>query len=274
MRRRVLVLLTTTLGLLSLLGAPIAHGAEVHGDDERDVFVGTGGLILPPSVDHGVRREVAGCAGCAWRLTSVCVDPGLGSGFDGQGVCGSVVRSCPQGRRTLRAWFRPAGGPWRQIDLVCLRQPVTIRQVGRRVGDQVEEGIPPLTPRFAPAQGAVTQIPVRFESGQPAAVRRWRMPIAGRPVDVEATPTWQWSFEDGPGSGGTGPVAWHAYGRPGSHAVTVVTTWSATFVVDGLGPFPVPEPITQQQQFQIVIGQGRAVLVPTHSGERARLVAQ
>lgn len=39
------------------------------------------------------------------------------------------------------------------------------------------------------------------------------------------------------------------------------TTWAATFTVDGLGPFPVVEPVRQQAALRLAVGEGRAVLV-------------
>jgi len=241
-----------------------AAAADVHGDDERDVYVGTGGLLLPGSVDEATRRRVASCPGCQWRLASVCTDPGLGPGFDGQGACTSIVRGCPQGRRILRAWFRPAGEPWRALDVVCLSRPVTVVEVGLRVADRVEEAVPAQQPSARPAQGVVTQVPVRFAVGQPTGPRRWSMQILGRVVAVTAVPEWSWSFGDE-----TGDAAWstdaeveHAYRRAGLRQVEVRTRWTATYVVDGLGPFSVDEQLLQSATFAVAVGQGRAVLVP------------
>ncbi len=254
---------------LAVVGAVPAAAADVHGDDGRDVYVGTGGLILPPGVGEEARNTVARCPGCAWRLTTVCVDPGLGSPFDEGGGCAGVVRGCPQGRQLLRAWFRPAGEPWRAVDVVCLGEPVTVEEVGHEVADRVEEGIPDLRPAFQPLQGAVTQLPVAFSSGQPAGPRRWTMQVAGRSVSVTAVPSWTWSYGDGstwtgsePGGGFRRPTVTHAYARPGLMQVVVRTRWTATYVVDGLGPFDVAEPVSQSAAVDVRIGEGRAVLVP------------
>lgn len=261
--RRVLVLVTALLTTALVTSGPAsARAADVHGDDARDVYVGTGGLLLPGTVDDGARRRVAGCGGCRWRLTTVCTrpDPELGQAFDERRGCDAVVHGCPQRQRVLRAWFRPAGGIWQEVAVVCVGEPVTVAHVGEEVADRVEEGMPALRPAFRPTQGVVTQLPVAFSTGQPAGPRRWSMQVVGRVVDVTAVPSWWWSFGDGAASSGAAVA--HAYRRPGTMRVEVRTRWTATFVVDGLGPFDVPETVTQATTFDLRIGEGRAVLVP------------
>ncbi len=261
MRRLLVPAATAILLVAGVLGtAGSVRAADVHGDDARDVYVGTGGLILPESVDTDARRRVAGCPGCSWRLTSVCVDPGLGASFDGRGGCSGVVHGCPQDRQLLRAWFRPPGQSWRPVDVVCLGEPVTVDRLGREVVTELEEGLPPLRPTVLPARSAVTQLPVVFASGQRAGPRTWTMTLSGRTVQVTALPDWTWTFGDG--STSTGPRALHVYGRAGSHPVSIVARWSATYVVDGLGPFDVPELVVQSDRVDVAVGEGRAVLVP------------
>lgn len=249
----------------------------VHGDDERDAYVGTGGLILPPSMDSDTRREVASCPGCRWRLSTPCEVPDAGIAFDGQRTCLSVVRGCPGGR-LLRSWFRGDGQPWRELGLICVPPggPVTVAQVGRAVRGSFERGIPVLRPRFQPTHGVLTQVPVVLDSGQPAGVRTWRLGLLGRDVTLSATPRWSWQFGDGSGQdtsdpGGRYPhlgVA-HVYRRAGEYRVSCTTTWSGAFVVDGLGPFPVTEPVRQTEVRRIDVGEGRALLAPARTA-RAR----
>lgn len=255
-----------------LLPAAPAHAAaptvDVHGDDATDAYAGTGGLILPGGIDSRTRVEVASCGGCAWRLTTPCVASALGNAF-GSG-CTSVVRGCPGGR-LLRSWFRPEGAAWRETGLVCLGPggPVTVATVARAAADRARRGIPDLVPTFAPASGVVTQLPVLFSSGQPAGEQTWEWDLGGHAVTVSARPSWAWAFGDGagvrtlePGSGyPRGGVA-HAYRTAGRHPAGCIATWSAHFRVDGLGPFPVLEPVVQEVRFTVPVGEGRAVLVP------------
>jgi hypothetical protein len=274
--RRPASLLLAIIAVLLLV--PPAHGAagvigtdtEVHGDDERDAYVGTGGLILPGTVDQETRSQVASCPGCQWRLSTPCEVPGIGTAFDGQPTCLSVVRGCPGGR-LLRSWFRGGGQPWREIGLVCVPPggPVTVADVGRAAQGGFEQGIPALHPGFQPSQGILTQVPVVFASGQPAGARSWALDLLGREVTLSATPVWSWQFGDGatqvtvdPGGHYPHLAVAHVYRRAGDFRVACTATWSGTFVVDGLGPFPVAEPVRQTQVRRIAVGEGRALLAP------------
>jgi hypothetical protein len=280
-RHRLPVLLLTALltALTATLLGPdparastpsVGAGTDVWGDDERDAYVGSGGLILPAGVEQGTRQQVASCLGCRWRLTTPCAVPGPGNAFDGEPTCLSVVRGCPGGR-LLRTWFQEEGRAWREIGLVCIPPggPLTVSEVGRGVRAAFERGIPALAPRFQPTQGILTQIPVVFDSGQQAGGRTWLVELLGREVALTATPAWSWQFGDGARQdtvdpGGRYPqngVA-HVYRRAGAYRVACTATWSATFVVDGLGPFAVREPVTQTQVRRIEVGEGRALLAP------------
>jgi hypothetical protein len=270
--------LAALVALVALSGAPGARAADVEGDDGGDRYVGSGGLILPASVPESTRRTVAGCQECSWRLTTPCVQSGLGTPFAGQGTCTSVVRGCPGGQ-LLRTWFRGHGSGWRDLGLVCLGPagPVTVAAVADAVHDRVVQDVPPLRPTAQPARGVVTQLPVLFQSGQPGGAQRWPMAVLGTRIEVTATPTWQWSFGDGGGAETSDPgrhypvggVA-HAYRTAGERGVVVRAVWSATFVVDGLGPFRVDEPVRQEAAVVVAVGEGRAVLTPpARDGRRA-----
>lgn len=274
-----LAIATTLVPVAPVHGAAPVVGTEtdVRGDDERDVYVGTGGLILPGTVNRGTRREVASCPGCRWRLRTPCETPGAGTAFDGQATCLSVVRGCPGGH-LLRAWFQGAGQPWRDLGLVCVPPagPVTVAEVGRSLRGSVEKGIPSLLPGFQPSRGILPQVPVVFDSGQAAGARTWGLDVLGRDVMLSATPAWSWQFGDGAGQdtsdpGGRYPHMGvvHVYRRAGDYRVACTTTWSATFVVDGLGPFAVADPLRQTQVRWIEVGEGRALLAPEHAA-RAR----
>jgi hypothetical protein len=280
------VLVCCLLALASLAALPVAGpaataaaavpaadvpAADVQGDDEQDRYVGTGGLILPGGVDVHTRREVAGCGDCTWRLTTPCIDTGLGNGFDGQPACQSVVRGCPGLRELLRAWTRPVGGSWRQAGLVCLdrRTPVTVAQIDRAVADAFTAELVPVGPTGQPGTGIVTQVPVLFDSGQPAGPERRTVQVLGETVRLTAWPAWTWQFGDGatlrttdPGGRYPHAVVSHAYRRAGDYRVQVATEWTAEFTVDGLGPFPVTQVVTQAAGFGLRVGEGRAVLTP------------
>lgn len=251
--------------------APGAHAADVHGDDEADRYVGTGGLILPRTVSTSTRAEVASCPDCQWRLTSPCVESDAGNPFSGTSTCLSVVRGCADMAELLRGWFRPPDGPWREIGLVCIREggPVTVVGLQPRVHDRLLRMLPPPEVVFQPDAGAVAQLPVVFDSGQSAAGLSATVDLVGESVSLHATPVWRWDFGDGAAQsttdhGGRYPHldVSHVYRASRSYRVRMVTTWAAQFTVDGLGPFPVTEPVHQTAQVTVTVGEGRAVLAP------------
>ena len=262
--RLVLSLIVT----LTVLLPTRAWAADVHGDDAGDRYVGTGGVILPASVGETERRAAADCADCAWRLSTPCVATVLGNAFGDP--CGSVVRGCPGGE-LLRAWRREGAAPWRDIGLVCLADgpPLTVEKASRAAHDAIARQVPALAPAHQPRQGVLVQLPTAFATGQDAGPHRWAADIVGSTLGITATPTWLWVFGDGATlaadrAGGPFPSdIVHVYRRAGRPTVTVTTTWSATFTVDGLGPFPVAEPVRQTVQLAMAVGEGRALLTPS-----------
>ncbi len=254
---------------MSPAAPPTRPTADVHGEDEKDRYVGTGGLLLPGSIGRDTRGEVAGCEGCQWRLTTPCVESSAGVAFPGQAVCQSVVRGCPQGGEQLRTWFRPPGEPWREIGLICLADggPITIRQVRKHATDRFIADLPRVRLATDPPRGVLAQIPVVFASGQHAGPLERQYTLFGQSVTVTAHPRWRWDFGDGsalatvdPGGSYPDTAVAHAYRRAGPQPVRLTTTWSASFEVGDLGPFPVVEPIEQHGAIDLMVGEGRAVL--------------
>lgn len=271
MRIRLAVVLALCLIGCALAVGP-ARAADVHGDDERDVYVGTGGLLLPGGVETDRRQQVASCSDCTWRLAAPCIRPAHGHAFDGQSPCLSVVRGCAAGQRLLRSWFRGPAGPWREVGLVCMGAggPVTVAEVADAVHARAEHAVPSLEPARWPRAGLVVQLPVVFASGQPPGPQTWSPSILGRQVEVTAHPEWTWEFGDGavfrtgkPGGPFPDASVAHVYRNAGPVTVVVSTRWTATFTVDGLGPFGVPEPISQRSAFRVSVGEGRALIVPS-----------
>ena len=242
---------------------------EVVGDDDADAFVGTGGVLLPAGVDERTRRQVADCPGCRWRLTSPCVDTELGNAFDGQRSCQAAPTNCPDG--TLRrAWHDPGSGTWRNLGLVCITERVhTVQSMGREARALLRQGVPPVDVLSLPAAGAVTQMPTFFSCRQTSAPIVLVRDLGGYQVRLEARPTWTWSFGDGvervvheAGALRAGTDIAHTYRRPGRWEVVCRTAWDAEFTVDGVGPFPVAEPVRQVARKELEVGEGWALLTP------------
>lgn len=267
MLRRTAVAATLAV-LLGAVPAAAAEpgGASVIADDERDAYVGTGGLVLPRgSVDEALRRSVAECPGCRWRLREACAQDG------GGGPCLSVARGCPGGARHLRTWHsRDGGRTWADLGLACYPPggPVTVEDASWAVAERVEEAVPPGTITAQPPRGAVPHLPVAFAANQPAELGPLRLDVAGRAIEVRPRATWQWSFGDGatlvtdrPGGRYPDLSVAHAYRGAGRYEVVLDTTWTASYLLDGLGPFPV-DPIRQRTSARIVVRPALGVLVP------------
>jgi hypothetical protein len=278
MRRALVFLSVLALGL----GANFAAGSvpalgdvavvadvAVVGDDDRDAFVGTGGLLLPASVDETTRREVAECPDCRWRLTSPCVDTELGNAFDGQASCRQSPGDCPVGR-LKRSWFDDGGDRWRNLGLVCVRDRVqTVETMGRELWSVLDETLPTPQVGTLPAAGIVAQMPTYLTCGS----SRGRMEVArrlgGHRVLLSARATWHWDFGDGasvttsvPGTLVRGGPVRHVFRQAGQREVTCHVVWRGQFEVDGVGPFPVVEAVQQQARRVVPVGEGRALLTP------------
>ena len=251
------------LALQAWTGGPAgasAPAASVVGDDERDAYVGTGGLILPGGVPEDTRASVAGCPDCAWRVTSPCVESDLGNSFDGAPTCLSVTRGCQVGS-LRRTWFRPAGQPWRDLGLMCMTdRPRTVERTGNALADRLAEALPPLRIDHRPERGVVTTLPTLFDSGHSGGsfLREWT--LGGARVTVEAQAQWTWSFAGFEVAGR--PLATHVFRTAGPTLVSCEARWTGSFTVAGLGPFPIPESVVQRDSREVWVGEGRALLTP------------
>ncbi len=244
------------------LMAPAASGAEVVGNPELIRYEGSGGLVLPPSVDRGTRNEVAECRGCSWKITSACVP-------DADNYCDAAIRGCPGLIDHVRTWFRPAGGQWRETGLICLSSQTITTVVG--IEDLISENfyqyVPELEPTCWPESGPVVHIPLLCGSGQTAGTQKWSENVSRFAIEITAKPQWAWNFErefltvELPGGPYPDMSVTHTYKTSGTKRVMVETRWRGSFRVDGLGPFPIERDLRQVKGFEVEIGQARARLM-------------
>jgi hypothetical protein len=254
--------LTTIMAVLIIGLGPAANAVDVGAGGDR--YSGSSGVILPGGVDSGTRHEAAECANCRWRLSDPCAADG--------GPCLAVTRGCAQLASLVRILLSSDGGAtWSDRGLVCIPPsgPVTVNDVSAALHQEFERLIPALQPRYEPASGVVTRIPVNFITGQPRGLAPSAHSILGQSVVLRPSVRWSWDFGDGarqeasePGAPYPAGVLRHAYRQSGSRVARVLTHWSGTFEVDGLGPFPVAGGIEQAASMEVLVGEGRAVLVP------------
>lgn len=249
--------------------SPPATAVSVDGDDAAEAIVGRGGLILPSQVDEATRAQVASCPDCLWRLASPCAQAPLGNAFDASPTCLSVTRGCTGGS-LRRTWFREGQAPWQDIGLVCLREdPVTVEEIGARVGERLVQRLPPLAVSHLPRQGIVTGLATVFSTGQPVGPQAFRWRLQGQEVEVEVTPSWTWIFPSGrhgpvtdPGLLAPGGPIREVFRHPGLAVVGCSATWTGHYRVGGLGPFPLSTPVVQEAMARVPVGEGRALLTP------------
>lgn len=264
MPSRILRTLLAVIAVALLMPLSAAHAdISIIGDDEADAFVGTGSLLLPGSMyEHG-RGEAADCPGCSWRAVLQCEMTTAGS-------CRGPARLCGVEGQWLRIYVRRPGGPEIDLGAACFGPsgPVKREDAEARLREVVTEVVPALRPIHQPADGVLPHLPVIFEARQPAGTTTSGHLIVGLPVTLSVTPRWVWEFGDGesvvsevPGGRWPDRSVSHAYSHAGAHDVRVRTVWSATYLVDGLGPLVVDEPVLQEARLPLRVGEGRAVLV-------------
>ncbi len=228
----------------------------IIGDDERDAFVGSGSLILPPQVFHDGRVDASDCLGCSWRAVVQCEMTTAGS-------CRGPARLCGPNGTWLRVYLTRPGAGERDLGAACYSEdgPVSRWRVEGSLRESMTEFVPALRPSRRPAGDALVQLPVYVDAGQEAGAREIDTTIVDLPVHLRLEPVWRWDFGDGRRVTGDVPTADHTYRQARTALVRVATIWRGTYWVAGLGPLAVDAPVIQEASMAVPVGQGRAVLV-------------
>ena len=258
------LLLAMTLGL-----APEASAVDVSGDDANDRFVGSGetGSSSAGSGSSGgssTHTSTHACVHCAWMASDPCSADSIAHG------CGALSQGCPQGQQLRRMWFTDDDGLiWQDRGLRCLGPAETSSQLpsAQAVRETFARAVPAAHISSEPSVGVLPQVPTLFSSGQPSTLAPSRHHIGDHLVELSPSAHWQWDFGDGgalettlAGSHYPDRAVSHVYRRAGEFRVRLKTTWTATYTVDGQGPFAVDGPVTQVSRARIRVGQGRSVL--------------
>ncbi|MFM9135049.1 MAG: PKD domain-containing protein [bacterium] len=263
-RLRLALLVPLTVIALLAMGARIgAAGADIVGDDEQDAFVGSGSLLLPSTMYSDGRKSASDCPGCRWRATVACR-------MNTAGSCRGPARLCGPDGQWLRIWVARPGGDWQDLGAACFGPdgPLTRAAAELMLVDTMRQLVPPLAPAFDPPTGILPHLPVVFRSGQPAGPLTSAHELLGMPVSLTIEGSWSWDFGDGhamttvlPGAPWPDTSVNHAYERAGTVVVGVRAEWRGEYVIDGLGPLEIEEPVYQEAAVGPVVGEGRAVLV-------------
>ena len=192
----------------------------------------------------------ANCSGCEWIISPACIANGAGD----SSVCMGATDACsePDAIR-YRVYFRPsATAQWQLVDSVCLgpgERPASVADVGELVRERVVNLLPSADPSFQPADGGIVNLPTIFAAGEPDQIEVGPFDVLGFSVTVTASAEWEWTFDDGvtrtfdvPGGVYPDDSVSYEYRSIGDRQVSVTTSWTAEFSVDGQGPFAVPGP--------------------------------
>jgi len=235
----------------------------VGGDDERDRYVGTGGLLIRRGGSTSTREQVADCGDCVWILRDYCLV--------GSDDCRSASSPCVPGDFPYRVLFGRTRTSVTQVAVTCVgpEGPTTVRDVTNRLSDRFERAAPPLRPRAQPDGVALVGVPSIFAVGQPnrmssvASILGWRVTIAARPQ-------WCWRFDGAtrascttnPGGRWPNVGVTHAWSRPGGVTVRVTSTWRGSFTIEGFAPRPLGgQLVRQSESLAIAVREARGVLV-------------
>ena len=223
---------------------------EVTNDEKLDAFVGTGGLILPPSFTGSIsnRIAVANCLNCVWRYSVYCSQ-------DSQVMCAHATATCPKSKVRYRVSFGKAGVPPVTIGSVCSNgsKPVTRQRLGQEIENRILRYLPILKMGLVPSSKTITRVPIVVWCNQKSVFHPPSFQIAGTRVQISAQASWRWSWGDGTflwtrvcGSPYPSAELSHQYLRAGRFHVSVESNWVGEFVIQGVGKFPtIGPPITQ-----------------------------
>ena len=259
------VLATVALTLtISTVCMPHARAVDVSGDDANDQFVGSGQSTARAPGTGSSSGSHHSCHDCRWQATEPC--PAGSSSIN----CGIVGSGCPTGQVLRLIWFSDDGGAtWENRGPRCLGASggADSRPAAQAIHERFARAVPAAEISCQPAQGLLPQVPTLFSSGQPAHVPTSTHTIGGRQIRLSPVAHWHWDFGDGAvldtqlaGSRFPDLSVSHIYRESGTFQVRLRTTWTATYTVDGQGPFPVEGTVTQSATATIRVGQGRAVL--------------
>lgn len=249
--------LAAVVSIAIAISVPAAHAdVGIIGDDNKDAFVGSGSLLLPPQVFHNGRVTASDCAGCSWRAVLQCEMTTAGS-------CRGPARLCGVDGSWLRVYLTRPGAPEMDLGAACYGPsgPVSRGVAEAELRQVIIESVPPLVPSRLPAGEALVHIPVLFDSGQRAGPRSVTRTIVDLPIELVLEPQWRWDFGDGSTDATRSAEVGHTYRTRYGHRARVAAVWLGRYWVAGLGPLQIDQPVTQEASLAVSVGEGRATLV-------------
>ncbi|MEY5145396.1 MAG: hypothetical protein RL745_765 [Actinomycetota bacterium] len=253
----------TVAAATAVLMAPAIADPGVSGDDSSDEYVGSEAILLSRQFDGGKthRQQAAGCNGCRWRVTVLCpsdvalLDADPAAVIINPHPCiSNSTTICPAGTRRLNVYFATSADvPLKRTGSGCFGPGGPVRKdwVHTWVRDVQRAKLPPAVLTLNPSTLVTGMTAVARIA--PAAAHRWRMTVNRHEVVIAAQSKWRLEWGDQQTSWTTGNHASHRWHSPGVRTVVARGSWTARYWVDGDGPWPVPELITQQAQARAAV---------------------
>ena len=271
-RRHLVGLVMLTVVAAALPASPSLADPGVAGNDATDEYIGTDSILLSRQFEgeKARRRAAANCDGCRWRVTVLCPSDIALLEADPAAVvvnphpCTADARFlCPKGTRRLNIYFTARKDtPLRLIGSGCFggAGPVKTTTVHTWVRDAQHAKLPPASVRMSPTR-VLARMSGQAEIG-PTGRHRWHMSVNGHRLVIDARARWHVDWGDGSSTDSQSNRVSHRWQARGQRTVVATVAWTARYWVDGDGPWPVPERLTQTARTRINVLAASQRLVP------------
>lgn len=256
------------LVFLSLIIGLADPDVEVISSSENSYQItGRFWLTEQTSTADGVARKAAVCVNCKWHLQQVCADPitqQVDAGFD---CTNSASYRCSGGGRRYQVWFLDAGlwrpSDWQLRGTSCIGSagPKPIRDVQQEIIDSAVGYLPELKFNLKPSNNSLVNLPTKVKVTSPSKFS-FQTVVAGVAVQVTATATYRYLFQDGTTISTTATEVSHVYRKRGNYPIAVIASWQAIWSTPLHGSNPVAgSDLTQQKTkvASVVAARGRLI---------------
>lgn len=191
------------------------------------------GTTAPSSAIEYRRLPSEFCHLAGTGMTSIVV-----AGTGGKG-CGEIPLTCPEGEVLRAALFRreSPSDPWMFVEQASCERDLS----GAVAAEFARLALRSSVVGVQPSGGwSLVNLPtIVYADG---ATQEYAATVLGTPVVIRATPiAYSWDFGEGldplvttdPGRPYPDQTVSRPYGKPGTYAVTLTTTWSAQYRTDG-----------------------------------------
>ncbi len=198
-------------------------------------------LLLATPTSASAQCSLKACVDVYASDNQIIIEARKGSGSAKEKV---APRAIPKPKPTPTLWFPPTPTPKPAVK----RKPIAVvkKIVQKKVistsaslSDRLIKLLPTAGVAYQPQVEPLINVPIYFWCDLPQ-IFQTRVNIIGEVVDVALRPGFLWSFGDGSfysttDSGAPYPNGriTHTYKQPGTYVVTLLATWSGTFIHNG-----------------------------------------